>query len=299
MKPTAQTASPEPPTSRRRPLVLVAVFFLLGGVLAGTWVHYLHAGAGENHGGLSEPTKKLLSHLETPVSIRYYALLPAGSADETLRAFAERVGRLLAAIQNATGGQVKVTRFDTPADTNAASATADGIHPFNLEKGDACFLGLDVASREHSESFAQLQPEWEAALEYDLARAILRVGAPAAAAKPNPAVATPSPEIISSIHRLIPDVNATSAVDADRIFHDDFMQQCASTGAEVETRITAAQEQVARAQASGSESALEAARKNLAQVQVAQGDKLKQLATRLQTQLAVFQQMKAATNSAK
>jgi len=237
--------------------------------------------------------------LEAPVTIRYYALLP-GSTDETLQAFAGRVAQLLNAVQAASGGKVQIASFDTPAETNTAAASADGIQAFNLDKGDACFLGLAIASGKNKESFARLQPEWEPALEYDLARAILRVAATAAPARPAPEIAKPSPEIIASINRLIPDVNATSVEAADQIFHAEFMKQCAEAGTEMETQINAAQQQVVQAQTGGSPADLEAAQKNLLQVQLAQADKLKQVAARLQIQLAVFQRMNAgATNDAK
>ena len=45
-----------------------------------------------------------------------------------------------------SGGQLQVIRIDTPADTNAAAASAEGIQAFNLDKGEACFLGGTVAS---------------------------------------------------------------------------------------------------------------------------------------------------------
>ncbi|HZL77412.1 MAG TPA: Gldg family protein [Candidatus Limnocylindrales bacterium] len=296
MKPT-DTSRPAQPQTPRRPLLLAGAFFLLGVALTGIWFH--HHQAGSAAGELSAPTKNLLGQLEAPVTIRYYALLP-GSTDETLQAFAGRVAQLLNAVQAASGGKVQIASFDTPAETNTAAASADGIQAFNLDKGDACFLGLAIASGKNKESFARLQPEWEPALEYDLARAILRVAATAAPARPAPEIAKPSPEIIASINRLIPDVNATSVEAADQIFHAEFMKQCAEAGTEMETQINAAQQQVVQAQTGGSPADLEAAQKNLLQVQLAQADKLKQVAARLQIQLAVFQRMNAgATNDAK
>src|ERR1019366_5995723 len=144
-----------------------------------------------------------------------------------------------------------------------------------------------IASGKNQESFARLQPEWEPALEYDLARAILRVAATAAPAKPAPEIAKPSPEIIASINRLIPDVNATSVEAADQIFHAEFMKQCAEAGTEMETQINAAQQQVVQAQPGGPRAALEPPKKTLSRVQLAQGEKLKRVAARLQIQLAV------------
>ncbi|MDD5139178.1 MAG: Gldg family protein [Verrucomicrobiales bacterium] len=289
--------SPAPPqTFRSQPLVLACLAFVLGIALTGIWFHH-HQAVSES-GRLSASTKKMLGQLESPVTIRYYSLLPAGSADETLQAFAGRVAQLLNAVQTAGGGKVQLTSFDAPASADAASA--DGIQAFNLDKGDACFLGLAIASGNNKEAFARLQPEWEPALEYDLARAIQRVAAVAAPAKPPPEVARPSPGTIATINRLIPDVNAVTAEQAGQIFHSEYLKQCGEVGAEAEARIKAAQQQLAGAQAGGSEADIQAARKNVLEVQLAQGEKLKDLAAQLQIQLAVFQRMKSgATNDAK
>jgi hypothetical protein len=278
-------------------LLQAGVFFLLGAALAGLW--FYHQNSRPTDGALSAATQNLLGQLAVPVSIRYYSLLP-GNNDLALKAFAGRVGHLLDAVQSASGGKVQITRIDTPVETNATAAGADGLQAFNLDKGDACFLGLAVAGGDKKETFARLQPEWEPALPYDLARAILRVAATAAPAPPAPAIAKPSAEMVDSIHRLIPDVNAISAETANQIFHAEFMKAMGEASTEAESAMNSAQQQVVQAQASGSATELDAAQKNLAQVQLAQGDKIKQIAARLTTQMAVFQRMKAgATNAAK
>jgi hypothetical protein len=297
MKPNTASSSAQP-ASRRPPLGLAIWAFVLGAALAAAWFHKHHA-VSENR-GLSDSTKNLLGQLQVPVTIRYYSLLPSGSADESLQAFAGRVAQLLDAVQAASGGKVAVTTFDMPAETNSAAASADGLQAFNIDRGDACFLGMAIASGNNKESIARLQPEWEAALESDLVRAILRVAGTATPAKLAPEVARPSPETIATIKRLIPDVNAVSTEQAGQIFSAEYLKQCGVIGAESEAQVNAAARLVVQAQNSGSPADLEAARNHLAQVQVAQGEKFKELAAQLQIQLAVFQQMKAgATNGAK
>jgi hypothetical protein len=64
----------------------------------------------------------------------------------------------------------------------------------------------------------------------------------------------------------------------------------------MEAQIGAAQQQTAQAQASGSPEQLAAAQKHLLEVQLQQGEKLKQIAADLQTRMAVFQQMKAGAS---
>ena len=224
MKPNPTASPAQPQTSPRHPLLLAVFAFGLGVALAVAWFHHQRAGF-ESSAGLSASTQKLLGQLETTVNIRYYSLLPAGSADETLQAFAGRVAQLLNAMQAAGGGKIQLSSFEVPAETNATAASADGIQAFNLDKGDACFLGVAIASGQNKESLARLQPEWEPALESDLARAILRVAATAAPAKPAPEIAKPSAETIAAINRLIPDVNAVSIEQAGQIFSAEYLSK--------------------------------------------------------------------------
>ena len=128
-------------------------------------------------------------------------------------------------------------------------------------------------------------------------RALLRV----AAETPPPVVAKSvplTPAITNEILRLVPNIDSTSAEDANRIFHQDFLNQCAKAGAEMESQINAAAQEVVKAQNGGSPADLEAARKKLSQVQFDQTEKLKEVAAHLQLQLDAFQQMKAAATNA-
>ena len=293
MKP-AKSISTAASTGASRPLVLAAVFFILGGGLTGAWFHYHESS--RNADELSEPVRNALEHLAGPVTIRFYSLLPAGSASVEEQAFSGRVEKLLAAVQAGSAGKIQVTRLDATAAMNVAAAEAEGIQAFNLDKGDACFLGLVIAGGKNRETFGRLQPEWESALPTDLARAILRV----AAETPPPVVAKVvplTPAITNEILKLVPDINATSPEDANRIFRQDFLNQCARAGAEMEAQINVAAQEVVKAQNSGSASNLDAARKKLSQVQLEQTEKLKEVAAHLQMQLAAFQQMKAATTN--
>ena len=289
--------SPARPPGRRAP-VLALCFFLAGIGLTVAWYEYGKNGLpGKNRAELSSGTLDLLRQLNTPVQLRFYSVLPAGTASQSLQDFSQRVDRLLSEFQDANPAKIQVVRNGSAAGADAA--VADGLRPFNLEKGEACFLGVTVANGDRKESLAQLQPEWESALPSDLARAILRV----AAETPPPAVAkiVPlTPAITNEILRLIPNLDATSAEDANRIIHQDFLNQCAKAGAEMEAKINAAAQEVVKAQDDGSAADLEAARKKLSQVQFDQTEKLKEVAAHLQLQLDAFQQMKAAaTNSPK
>jgi hypothetical protein len=252
---------------------------------------------GQSGTGLSDQTVALLHHLNSPVELRFYSVLPTGSAAEPLKAFPRRVDHLLSEFQGANGRQIHVVRNLSISRANADAAAAAGIRPFNLDKGDACFWGIIVASGGRKESLAQLQPEWEPALPFDLARAILQVTATPSSpvVKASPPV---SPETTNEILRLIPDVNGTSLEDGIRILREAAVEKFSEAGAEMEKQIQAAQQQASNAQNGQSEAEQQAAMKHLQQVQLDQAEKLKALAAQLQAQVSAFEQMKAAPPAA-
>ena len=286
-----------------RPLILVPVFFLLGAALAGVWFKYgKHAAGsilpGQGAAELSGPTLDFLRHLNSPVEIRFYSVLPPGSAPEPLQDFSRRVDHLLSEFQSANDSKIRVTRNVSTSGSNADAAAADGIHPFNLDKGDACFLGLTVVCGERKESLPQIQPEWEPALEFDLARAILQVTATLATSVVK-ASAPVSPEVTNEVIRLIPDLKGTSLEDGTRLLREAAFEEFTAAGTETEKKLQAAQQQLSDAQNGQSEAEQQAAMKHLQEVQLEQGNKYKQIAARLQAELAVFEQMKAAASTAK
>jgi hypothetical protein len=279
---------------------LVPVFFLLGAVLAGVWFKYGKHAAGSLLPGqeLSGQTLGFLRHLNSPVEIRFYSVLPPGSAPEPLQDFSRRVDHLLSEFQSANDGKIHVTRNVSTSGANADAAAADGIHPFNLDKGDACFLGLTVACGERKESLPQIQPEWEPALEFDLARAILQVTATPATSvvKANAPV---SPEVTNEVIRLIPDLKGTSVEDGTRILREAALQEFTAAGTEMEDKLKVAQQQLSDAQNGQSEAEQQAAMKHLQQVQLDQAEKIKAIAAQLQAQISAFEDMKAAASTAK
>ena len=47
--------------------------------------------------------------------------------------------------------------------------------PFNIDKGEPCYLGVALAFKGHKESLSRLSPDWEQAVEPDITRAIARL----------------------------------------------------------------------------------------------------------------------------
>ena len=282
-------------SSGRGSAMAALIFFLLGAGVAIVWFETAGSSRAGRGGGLSRGAIAGLQQLNAPVQVRFYSVLPAESASPALQDFAARVDGVLSGIRDANPAEIEVVRINSPAETNADAAAAEGLRAFNIEKGRACFLGISLSSGDRKDTLPELDPEWEAALPDDLARAILRVGASAPAA-PAPVAKPPllTPALTNEIHQLIPDVASTSPEDADRIFREDFLKQCARAGAEMESNINVAAQAVVQAQKSGSASELEAAKKNLAKVQFEQTEKLKEVAAHLQLQVDAFAQMKAA-----
>jgi hypothetical protein len=296
--PPPAVAQPAIPSPGRRPVILALVFLLLGFALAGFWFKYGKTtmgglAAGQGGAGLSGQTREQLRQLPAPVEIRFYSILPPGSAPESLQTFSRRVDGLLSEFQSAGGDKIRVVRNLSTGGANADAAAVDGIRPFNLEKGDACFLGIAVVSGGQKESLPQLQPEWEPALEFDIVRAILRVTATPATLVAKASVPVP-PEVTNDVVRLIPDFKNTSLDDGTRILREAAWKEFTDAGIEGENQIKAAQQKLSEAQSGGSEAEQQAAMKQLQQAQLEQAEKYKQIAARLQARLGVFEQLKAA-----
>ena len=244
---------------------------------------------------LSAPTATVLKHLAVPLEIRFYCSLDPATLSPSMPAFAERVEQLLSQFEREAGGKLTLVRPDFRPDSRVEkAAVADGIKPFNLDKGDACFLGITVAGKEHRESLERLDPEWEQALEFDLARAITRTAQ--AEVHPLPVVAAPSggPLPIEEVKRLIPKLDAVSLEEGTRLLRQAALSEFTRVTQETQTRIQQAQENLLQAQTNRSDAEQQAALNQLQQLQAEQTDKLQQIAARSQAQIQALRRLKAA-----
>jgi hypothetical protein len=279
--------------AQTRTLLLVLVCFLLGLGLGAYWYHRATNHPLPNVNAtdhvLAESTKTVLKTLERPVEIRYYALLDPASTSDDLRAFAERVDQLLSRYEHGAGGKITVTRYTKRAD--AASASAAGVTAFNLDKGEPCFLGVDVACNDQRETMGQLSPEWEAALETDLTRAIARV----TATRGRAALATESPDaaVVAEVRSLIPNLGSVSLAEGKRILREAAITEIKEAADETQRRVGEAQQRITEAQKSNSAAEQPAALAHLQQVQAQQSEKLKELAARAQARIQALEQLKS------
>ena len=282
--------------SARTPLLLLVVFVLGLGGGAFFYSRTLSRGPETLVGGeepaLSDATKAVLKHLNAPVELRFYALLAPSNTADALPAFAERVGQLLSAYQREAGGKLTVTRQTSPSDSAAQAATRDGLKVFNLDQGDACFLGIAVVQNTHKEALAQLSPAWEAALESDLTRALVRV----ASAQPPAPVSAESAQTdlaaTTAVNSSIPDPASVPLEEGTRRLRETALKEFQAAVKEMESQLQEAQKQLAQSQKEGSEAEQQAARQHLQQVQTEQTRKVQEIAAQAQAQIAAWGRLK-------
>jgi len=236
----------------------------------------------------SETTRTVLSQLSLPVEIRFYSVLDSNTVPASTFAFAQRVQALLEGYERAASGKVKTVREQTDAE----AAAREGLEGFNREKGDACFLGMVIASEARKETLRRLDPKWEQALEADVIRSVERVGAPL----PSPAktaTSAPDPAVLESVKSQLPDLASVSVEEGTKRLRLASFEEFRKAASEMERELKAVQERVKSAQ--GPE--LELARRELQKVQMEQMQRLKDIAARSQAQIDALKQLKEQTGT--
>jgi hypothetical protein len=299
-KSSAPAQVPHGRTSGRGILYAGLFFFVLGAALSAVYflngTKTLAPSATPQVYALSDSTKAVLAQLDSPIQIRFYSLLDPATVSEPLKAFSSRVGILLAEYQQDGGGKVEIKTIDSQPDANAVAAVADGISPFNQDKGDACFLGIAILSKDRKEVLARLSPDWEPALEFDLARAIQRLLLPVAGPKgtqPAQAAAVISADVARQVRDLIPNIAAVQVDEGVRILQASALAEYQTVAIESNTKVDEAKQQLEDAKNGKSEAEQEAAKKHLLEVQSEQVEKLKAIAAKSMATVAAFKQLKA------
>ncbi|HZM37248.1 MAG TPA: Gldg family protein [Burkholderiales bacterium] len=127
---------------------------------------------------LSGGTKRILRELESPVRLKLY-LSQGEAVPVQLRSFAQRVEDLVREFQAASGGNLRVERYNPRPDSEEEDAAQlDGIEPQQLFSGEQFYLGVAVSQLDRKQAIPAITPQRERLLEYDLIRAIARVGKP-------------------------------------------------------------------------------------------------------------------------
>jgi hypothetical protein len=244
---------------------------------------------------LSGGTKAVLDHLDAPVEVRFYSLLDPG-APEALRTFSERVDRFLSAYQQQSKGRIAVTRFGSETNATPNAALADGINGFNLDKGEGCFLGIALSSKGKKEVLPQLSPDWEPALESDVSRAILRLSQVTASGAATVTVPENNAAIVEQVKHAVPNFASISLEEGSRTLRQAALKEFSAAVSQMQAQMQEAQQRLEQARNGGSAADQESAMKHLQEVQLAQSEKLAEVAAQSQAQIDAFKQLKAGAN---
>ena len=126
---------------------------------------------------LSPGTKKVLASLETPIRLKLY-MTQGEAVPVPLRGFARRVEDLVDEFKQEAGSKLVVEKLDPKPDSEIEDAAQlDGVEPQQLQSGESFYLGLAVTQLDRKQTLPAIVPQRERQLEYDLLRAIARVGA--------------------------------------------------------------------------------------------------------------------------
>lgn len=133
---------------------------------------------------LSKGTKSILSKLDAPVTIRYYASRKNEALPRETKLFIRRIDDILKEYVNLSNGKMRVENLDPQPDTDAEdSANLDGIQTQNINQYENVSLGLaisclDQSTRINIDPFdTQSLDEQETMFEYNLSRAVGEVTA--------------------------------------------------------------------------------------------------------------------------
>ncbi|HEX5768628.1 MAG TPA: GldG family protein [Burkholderiales bacterium] len=125
---------------------------------------------------LSPGTRKILANLQSPVRVKLYAS-QGESVPVQLRSFTQRVEDMVREFKSVAGSNLIVERYNPKPDSEEEDAAQlDGIEPQQLFTGEQFYLGLAVTQLERKQTIPTISPQRERLLEYDLVRAIARVG---------------------------------------------------------------------------------------------------------------------------
>lgn len=127
---------------------------------------------------LSEGTKAILSELDTPVVVRYYASRNTDYMPEEVKLHMRRVDDLLEEYESLADGNLRVENLDPQPDTDAEdSANLDGISGQRFDDQNLYF-GIAVSCIDRTAVIPFLDPRDETMLEYQLSKAIAEVSTP-------------------------------------------------------------------------------------------------------------------------
>jgi hypothetical protein len=237
-------------------------------------------------GGLSAGARDVLQNLNRAVEVRFYGLIQDRHGNEPWLAYAARVSELLQEFERAGAGKLRVIRVTAPLTEAArAAALAEGLEPLRMNRNEPDLLGLVVSQQNEKVVLSRLDPKWEAALEFDLARAIARVAGAGGVSEPQSNPGAVDAAATAELLRVLPDLDSLTLEQARQQLRDAALAEYKVAVAELQKEL-----QEAQARLAGKEDA--AARQELQQLQFKQAEKLNEIPRRLQAQLTLLPRVK-------
>jgi ABC-type uncharacterized transport system involved in gliding motility auxiliary subunit len=127
---------------------------------------------------LSNGTRAILTELDTPVVIRYYATRNTDYAPEDLKLHMRRVDDLLKEYASIAKGKLRIEDLDPEPDTDAEdSANLDGVNGQRINDQNLYF-GMAISCIDKKSVIPFIDPRDETMLEYHISKAIAEVSAP-------------------------------------------------------------------------------------------------------------------------
>lgn len=237
-------------------------------------------------GGLSAGVREVLQKLDRPVEVRLYGLIQDRHGNEPVLAYAARVSELLQEFERAGAGKLRVVRVtEPPTEAGRAAALAAGLEPLRMNRNEPDLLGIVVSQQSEKVVLSRLDPKWEAALEFDLARAIARVVGAGGASEPQLNPTAVDAAATAELQRILPELDSLSLEQARQQLRDIALAEYKVAVAEMQKELQAAQARLA-----GKEDA--AARQELQQLQFQLTEKLNEIPRRLDAQLTLLPRLK-------
>lgn len=287
----------DPHACGRVPLIVLGALVVAGFVAGVFWQRHqaaLRQPPGmESAGalGLAESTTRQIANLPIPVEIRFYALFNEKPSLGTLRDFAARVGRFLTTFEQAGRGKIVVVRCEEWSAEAAQNAGIDGIRPQNLDQGEPFYLGVALLAATRREALPQLRPEWEAALEFDLARALDRLTQPSTL-PPATDTGAEAAATREAVQRALPNLASLSLEEARDRLREDGQKTFETAVAAMQKELQIVQERITKAEAAADEAARQAGLQELQQIRARHTEWLGENARRLQAQVEALEHLK-------
>lgn len=272
------------------------VTFVLGGLTGAALLWgFLHmrATVRSTPAELAIPVRSVLESLPSPVAVHLYLGLEDPGVPESDRAFARRVEQLLDAMVRHADGRLVVERHTVVSPEDQTAAAQAGLEVFHLDKGAVAFLGVIVEGPGGRKVLSRLDPAWEPALAFDLARAMAEV----AQVRAGPAAGPPveDPQTLAEVRQVLGEPAGLSREEgADRL-REAALEEFRRTVQEFQQRQEELQRWFREAEQRGDAATQQALLEQLRRLQLEQTQALQQLAERLQARLDVWQRLKPET----